>query len=388
MILAAANRHGLGYILDITPPSVMITFPGDTASGLAGRITMQGTASDDVGVTKVVVEADGQLIGPAVGLTNWTLSLDTTLLAPGPHVLTARAFDGQGNQSSSSIHVTVAPSGITPFIASVSASSASLTSAGPTWSGMAIRVGAAPLTVTSLGRIYVPGNTGTHTLKIVDADTGADLPGASVDVTMAPPAFTQFVYGDLPAAVTLAPGHLYYVATGETSGDLLYAAAMVQTTAAATVVGAASYRRTWVVDAGQNQTLGPVDFRYRTAGAAPPPAITSARSATATVGAAFQYVITATNNATTFQATGLPPELAVDPATGTISGVPQTAGVFAVSLTAANGAGSGSAVLTLTVTATTPPPPPTVSGSGFVTAAALLGAATNETDPWIGMAIR
>jgi hypothetical protein len=48
--------------------------------------------------------------------------------------------------------------------------------------GMKFTLGAAPVTVTSLGRLYVAGNTGTHTVKIVNAATGSDVAGASVSI--------------------------------------------------------------------------------------------------------------------------------------------------------------------------------------------------------------
>ncbi len=54
----------------------------------------------------------------------------------------------------------------------------------------------------------------------------------------------------------------------------------------------------------------------------PPPAITSATGANATVGVAFNYQITATNNPTAYAATGLPAGLSLDTASGLITGSP------------------------------------------------------------------
>ena len=80
-----------------------------------------------------------------------------------------------------------------------------------------------------------------------------------------------------------------------------------------------------------------------------PPAITSAPSAVATVGQPFNYQITATNNPTSFGATGLPAGLSVNTTSGLISGTPTTAGNAIINLSAANSAGSGSATLRLTI---------------------------------------
>ena len=92
------------------------------------------------------------------------------------------------------------------------------------------------------------------------------------------------------------------------------------------------------------------------------PVITSANTANATVGAAFSYQISATNSPTSYGATGLPPGLGVNTATGSISGTPTSSGTSTVTLSATNSAGTGTATLTITTTAssdTTPPAVPT-----------------------------
>jgi hypothetical protein len=64
--------------------------------------------------------------------------------------------------------------------------------------------------------------------------------------------------------------------------------------------------------------------------------ITSPLTATATVGAPFSYQISADNNPTTFDATGLPQGLIVNNATGVISGAPTAIGTFPVTISASN----------------------------------------------------
>lgn len=91
-----------------------------------------------------------------------------------------------------------------------------------------------------------------------------------------------------------------------------------------------------------------------TVAAAPPvvvaPVITSATTASAQVGAAFAYQITATNTPVSYAATGLPAGLSISATTGLISGtVSGAAGTFPVTLAATNTGGTGTAVLTLTV---------------------------------------
>ena len=107
------------------------------------------------------------------------------------------------------------------------------------WVGMNVTIGASPVTVVSLGRIYAPGNTGTHTLKIVNASTGVDVPGGSATVSMTGGTVGSFVYGGLANAITLNAGTSYYILSQEASGgDQWYDwNTTAQTTGAAALTG-------------------------------------------------------------------------------------------------------------------------------------------------------
>jgi hypothetical protein len=79
------------------------------------------------------------------------------------------------------------------------------------------------------------------------------------------------------------------------------------------------------------------------------PVLTSATTASGTVGSSFSYQITATNSPTSYSALSLPAGLVFNSTTGTITGTPSTVGTYPVPISATNASGSSSAVLTLTV---------------------------------------
>ena len=80
------------------------------------------------------------------------------------------------------------------------------------------------------------------------------------------------------------------------------------------------------------------------------PVITSSLVAGGPVSTPFSYTITASNSPASFNATGLPPGLSVNTATGVISGTPTTIGTYTVTISATNSVGTGSATLTITIT--------------------------------------
>jgi len=118
---------GLGAV-DSTRPAVTIATPTSTAaySATSSPMALGGTASDNVGVTKVTWTNDRGGSGTAVGTTSWTAS--GIALQPGANVLTVTARDAAGNTAAATLTVTL--SDTTPPTVALTAPTAGATVTG------------------------------------------------------------------------------------------------------------------------------------------------------------------------------------------------------------------------------------------------------------------
>ena len=99
-VLAAHN-----LTLDTTPPSVSIAAPVAGAI-VTGTTLVQGTATDNVGVTKVEFYIDTQLVASGTSGA-FSFSWNTTTAANGTHTLTVKAYDAANNVGQASVAVSV-----------------------------------------------------------------------------------------------------------------------------------------------------------------------------------------------------------------------------------------------------------------------------------------
>ena len=83
---------------DAQPPTTTITAPAALADGLTGIVTFSANATDNVGVASVEFQLDGQPLATQTSAP-FSTTVDTTLHAPGQHVLRVRATDVSGNRS-------------------------------------------------------------------------------------------------------------------------------------------------------------------------------------------------------------------------------------------------------------------------------------------------
>ncbi|HXI42732.1 MAG TPA: Ig-like domain-containing protein [Bryobacteraceae bacterium] len=109
----AANNVGSAVVMvnvsnalpDTTPPTVNISAPTSGAT-VAGTISVQGTATDNVGVTKIELDVDGAAVATATA-SPFSFSWNSTAKPNGSHTLTIKAYDAANNVGSASVSVMV-----------------------------------------------------------------------------------------------------------------------------------------------------------------------------------------------------------------------------------------------------------------------------------------
>ena len=102
-ITRTASTSGTGAPADRTAPSISISWPsGSVFNTTAATIDVKGTASDNVGVSKVTWQASAGS-GTATGTTSWTAA--SIPLFVGDNTVVVRAYDAAGNMSWRSVLV-------------------------------------------------------------------------------------------------------------------------------------------------------------------------------------------------------------------------------------------------------------------------------------------
>ena len=91
----------------LVPETPSVAFTAPLPGTVAGTVQLQATATDDVGVLGVQYKLDEALLGSEVATAPYSLAWDTTMVADGPHTLTAEARDVASNVGTASMEVTV-----------------------------------------------------------------------------------------------------------------------------------------------------------------------------------------------------------------------------------------------------------------------------------------
>jgi hypothetical protein len=114
----------------------------------------------------------------------------------------------------------------------------------------------------------LPGNHESHVLKILDAKTKRDIPGATARLTLAGLTPDRFHFARLKQLVTLLPNTRYYVVSSEkafnNAQDAFYAHDAMITTSGAAMLKKPVYwtANNWLEMDVQGASYGPLSFRY------------------------------------------------------------------------------------------------------------------------------
>jgi hypothetical protein len=194
-VLAAQNS--VSY--DTAAPTVTITYPSANAT-VAGTVQVQGSALDNVGVTKVDFYVDGQLNGTSTQPA-FSFAWNTAVAANARHTLLVKAYDAAGNTGSASVtttvnNVTVSDS-TPPAVAITSPANGATISGKVPISATATDAGGVKVVYFYVDNVLYRSDTsmpysytydskkaskGAHTIKVTAVDVAGNSASASINV--------------------------------------------------------------------------------------------------------------------------------------------------------------------------------------------------------------
>lgn len=377
VLIAGINGSGTGaaqeIVFTILPPlTVPVVTSNGSASGNAGQaFSYQITATNSPTAFGVIGSLPAGL-GFTAG-TGLIFGVPTTPTAT-PIVVSLTATNGDGTSVPKSLSITIGAALATPVISNPGA-----TVSGRVGVALAAYTITASETPTSFSAVGLPPGlvlapatgviTGTPTQSGLFATqvsaTNAAGTGAAATLNfaiaaaveaptiggVAPPAGRVGVAFDYPVVATVPSGSPA-VTSYALSGAGMLPVGLALNTSTGHILGTPAEAGLFTVAITATNSVGtsvPQPLVINIQPAANTPVITSPITATATVGVAFSYQITATNLTGSapyappiaLEAVGLPAGFAGNPATGVIQGTPATVGSFTITLVATNAAGTG-----------------------------------------------
>jgi len=97
----ASTPYSLIYTakMDTVVPTIAITVPATNGASVQGQSSISGTAADSVGLSKIKIMLNGNLLTELPGAVTWSYTLDTAQYQNQTYTLTAVAVDTSGNES-------------------------------------------------------------------------------------------------------------------------------------------------------------------------------------------------------------------------------------------------------------------------------------------------
>ena len=181
--IMTATLDGLYTGTDVTLPTITITSPTAGQQFTTATATVSGTASDNVGLSKVEVKVGSGSWQTATGTTSWSKSVT---LVSGSNTITARATDTSGNIKDASVTVTCTTGG--PTVTGISPTTGSTN-------------GGTPITITGTGFTGATavnfGSKAATGVTVVSATsitaTSPSGTAGTVDVTVTTPSGTSTI---------------------------------------------------------------------------------------------------------------------------------------------------------------------------------------------------
>jgi sugar lactone lactonase YvrE len=248
------------------PPAVAITAPA--AGNVSGIITLMAAATAPPGldISGVQFQLNGTNLGPVLSNPPYQTNLDTTQLLDGQSTLTAVAVDSSGNAAvSTGVPVMVDnATQVLPFLTGSPGPVAPLRNNYGGFVGMQVTVGNTPLFVSQLGRWVVPGNHQAHIVKLVTANTAADVAGGSVSLNLSGATSGQYAYAALASPVMLQASTSYDLVSQEfVGGDAWYEANLAVNNPASSLDGAVYQSgASFVLTDSPHQSFVPPNFLF------------------------------------------------------------------------------------------------------------------------------
>jgi len=177
--VADATKSGSAIVTLNPPAPPVITQQPQNATAVAGQNAIFNVTATGLGLTyqwQIMAPGAGSFTDLAGALASSYVTPATALADSGTQFRVI-VTNAQGSTPSNPAILSVLTPG-SPFVTSTVLGSLRNNYPGPV--GMKVTVGSKPLVVSSVGRIVAPGNTGTHTMKIIDAATGTQLASAAV----------------------------------------------------------------------------------------------------------------------------------------------------------------------------------------------------------------